>query len=190
MDLAFVRAAFSPVISEALDRSDGIYHRDTGELIAQGDLGLPVFVGTMQFSTQAVIERVKQVRPGDVIVVNDPYLGGTHLMDVRFTKPFFYRGKLWAWLANTGHWPDTGGAVPGGFSANATEVEQEGLRLPPVKLYKEGVLDDEILSIILSNIRIADQRIGDIKAQAAALATGKARLDALRDRYGDATVDA
>jgi N-methylhydantoinase B len=189
MDLAFVRAAFSPVISEALDRSDGIYHRDTGELIAQGDLGLPVFVGTMQFSTQAVIERAKAVKPGDVFIVNDPYLGGTHLMDVKFVKPFFYRGRHFAWLANTGHWPDMGGAVPGGFSANATEVEQEGLRLPPVKLYKEGVLDEEILSIILSNIRIADQRIGDIKAQAAALSIGEKRLTALIDRYGEAVVE-
>ena len=118
MDLAFVRAAFSPVIAEALDRSDGIYHRDTGELIAQGELGLPVFVGTMQFSTQAVIERVKEqgtpLEEGDVFVVNDPYLGGTHLMDVKFVKPFFHDGRLFAWLANTGHWPDTGGAVPGG----------------------------------------------------------------------------
>jgi len=194
MDLAFVRSAFSPVIAEALDRSDGIYHRETGELIAQGELGLPVFVGTMQFTVQAVIERVKQLKiplaEGDVFIVNDPYLGGTHLMDVKFVQPFFRDGRLWCWLANTGHWPDTGGMVPGGFSANATEVEQEGLRLPPVKLYKQGVLDDEILSIILSNIRIADQRIGDIKAQAAALATGQARLAALLDRYGDATVDA
>ncbi len=194
MDLAFVRSAFSPVIAEALDRSDGIYHRDTGELIAQGELGLPVFVGTMQFTVQAVIERVDRLKielnPGDVFIVNDPYLGGTHLMDVKFVQPFFRAGRLWCWLANTGHWPDTGGMVPGGFSANATEVEQEGLRLPPVKLYKQGVLDDEILSIILSNIRIADQRIGDIKAQAAALATGQARLSALLDRYGDATVDA
>ena len=194
MDLAFVRSAFSPVIAEALDRSDGIYHRDTGELIAQGELGLPVFVGTMQFTVQAVIERVQRLKialhPGDVFIVNDPYLGGTHLMDVKFVQPFFRDGRLWCWLANTGHWPDTGGMVPGGFSANATEVEQEGLRLPPVKLYKQGVLDDEILSIILSNIRIADQRIGDIKAQAAALATGEARLDALLDRYGDDTVDA
>ena len=189
MDLAFVRAAFSPVISEALDRSDGIYHRDTGELIAQGDLGLPVFVGTMQFSTQAVIERAKNIKPGDVFIVNDPYLGGTHLMDVKFVKPFFYKGRLFAWLANTGHWPDMGGAVPGGFSANATEVEQEGLRLPPVKLYKEGVLDEEILSIILSNIRVADQRIGDIKAQAAALAIGEKRLTALIDRYGEDVVE-
>jgi len=193
MDLAFVRSAFSPVIAEALDRSDGIYHRDTGELIAQGELGLPVFVGTMQFTVQAVIEHVTQrkveLHPGDMFIVNDPYLGGTHLMDVKFVQPFFYRGELWCWLANTGHWPDTGGMVPGGFSASATEVEQEGLRLPPVKLYKRGVLDDEILSIILSNIRIADQRIGDIKAQAAALSTGEKRLTALLERYGSGTVE-
>jgi len=193
MDLAFVRSAFSPVIAEALDRSDGIYHRDTGELIAQGELGLPVFVGTMQFTVQAVIEHLRQrkveLHPGDMFIVNDPYLGGTHLMDVKFVQPFFYRGELWCWLANTGHWPDTGGMVPGGFSASATEVEQEGLRLPPVKLYKRGVLDDEILSIILSNIRIADQRIGDIKAQAAALSTGEKRLTALLERYGSGTVE-
>ena len=202
MDLAFVRAAFSPVIAEALDRSDGIYHRGGrvgdeemrgGELIAQGELGLPVFVGTMQFSVEAVIDRVTALalplNQGDVFILNDPYLGGTHLMDVKFVKPFFYEDKLWCWLANTGHWPDTGGMVPGGFSANATEVEQEGLRLPPVKLYKQAVLDEEILAIILSNIRVADQRIGDIKAQAAALTIGEKRLGALLDRYGAAQVD-
>ncbi len=193
MDLAFCRAAFSPVISEGMDRSDGIYARDDGALIAQGDLGLPVFVGTMQFGTRAVTEHVRRtgvsLEPGDLFIVNDPYLGGTHLMDVRFVKPFFYRGQHWCWLANTGHWPDLGGMVPGGFSANATEVEQEGLRLPPVKLYKKGVMDEEILAIILSNIRIADQRIGDIKAQAAALAIGEKRLTALLDRYGAGTVE-
>jgi len=189
MDLAFVRSAFSPVISEALDRSDGIYHKDNGELISQGELGLPVFVGTMQFGTRCVIERAKDIQDGDVYIVNDPYLGGTHLMDVRFVIPFFYEGELFAWLANTGHWPDTGGSVPGGFSANATEVEQEGLRLPPVKLYKAGIMDEEILSIVLSNIRIADQRIGDIKAQAAALSTGEKRFTELIDRYGKQTVN-
>ena len=190
MDLAFQRSAFSPVISEAFDRSDGIYHRDTGEVIAQGDLGLPIFMATMQYSTECVIERAKDLVPGDVFIVNDPYLGGTHLMDVRFTRPFFYKGELFAWLANTGHWRDTGGAVPGGFSAHATEVEQEGLRLPPVKLVKGGRFDDEILSIVLSNIRVADQTIGDIKAQAAALSVGDRRLTALIDRYGAEVVNA
>jgi len=193
MDLAFVRSAFSPVISEGMDRSDGIYDAIDGALIAQGELGLPVFVGTMQFSARAVIDRVKthydgHVDLGDVFIVNDPYLGGTHLMDVRFVKPFFYRGRLFAWLANTGHWPDIGGMVPGGFSASATEVEQEGLRLPPIKFFKKGVMDREILAILMSNMRIADQRIGDIKAQAAALDTGEKRLTALIDRYGEDTV--
>ena len=132
--------------------------------------------------------RAAAPEPGDIYIVNDPYLGGTHLMDVRFARPYYRDGKLWCWLSNTGHWPDTGGAVPGGFSASATAVEQEGLRLPPVKLFKKGVLDEEIYAIICSNIRVADQRIGDVKAQAAALDVGADRLDLLLGRYGDETV--
>ncbi len=190
MDLAFQRAAFSPVIAEAMDRSDGIYHRDDGALIAQGELGLPIFVGTMQFSTRTVIAQAKDLHPGDIYIVNDPYLGGTHLMDVRMAMPFYYRGEIFCWLSNTGHWRDTGGAVPGGFSATATEVEQEGLRLPPVKLYKAGVLDEEIQAIILSNIRVASETVGDIMAQAAALRVGELRLTALLDRYGEDVVEA
>ena len=193
MDLTFSRSAFSPVIAEADDRSDGIYDADSGELIAQGELGLPVFVGTMQFSTMTLIEFIRDGRAlppeeGDIYIVNDPYLGGTHLMDVRFAMPFYYEGELFSWLSNTGHWPDIGGAVPGGFSANATAVEQEGLRLPPVKLVKRGEMDPEIYAIICSNIRIADQRIGDIKAQIAALKVGARQLTALLDRYGIATI--
>jgi len=152
MDLAFCRAAFSPVISEGMDRSDGIYSCADGSLIAQGELGLPVFVGTMQFSTRNVIEQVRAkgwtLDPGDVFIVNDPYLGGTHLMDVRFVKPFFYQGKIWCWLANTGHWPDLGGMVPGGFSANATEVEQEGLTGDDAWLEAEVLLLDQDLGAI------------------------------------------
>ena len=195
MDIAFSRSAFSPVIAEADDRSSGIYDRDTGALISQGELGLPVFVGTMQYSTAEIIRligegRVAPPEPGDIYIVNDPYLGGTHLMDVRFALPFYFRGELFCWLQNTGHWPDIGGMVPGGFSAHATEVEQEGLRLPPVKLFKRGAMDREIYSIITSNIRIADQRIGDIRAQAAALKVGERRLTALLERYGVETVKA
>lgn len=195
MDLSFSRAAFSPVIAEANDRSDGIYAAEDGALIAQGTGGLPVFVGTMQYSTRKLIEMiaagtVATPKPDDIYIVNDPYLGGTHLMDVRFARPFYRKGEIYCWLSNTGHWPDTGGAVPGGFSASATSVEQEGLRLPPVRLFKKGVLDQEIYSIICSNIRVADQRIGDVKAQAAALMVGEDRLNALLDRYGDDVVKA
>lgn len=195
MDLSFSRAAFSPVIAEANDRSDGIYAAEDGALIAQGTGGLPVFVGTMQYSTRKLIEMiaagtVAKPKPDDIYIVNDPYLGGTHLMDVRFARPFYRKGEIYCWLSNTGHWPDTGGAVPGGFSASATSVEQEGLRLPPVRLFKKGVLDQEIYSIICSNIRVADQRIGDVKAQAAALMVGEDRLNALLDKYGDDVVKA
>jgi N-methylhydantoinase B len=195
MDLAFSRSAFSPVIAEANDRSDGIYSAEDGSLIAQGLGGLPVFVGVMQYSTRTLIELIRDgaclpPEPGDVYIVNDPYLGGTHLMDVRFARPVWRGGRIWCWLSNTGHWPDIGGAVPGGFSASATAVEQEGLRLPPVKLFKRGAMDPEIYAIITSNIRVADQRIGDIRAQAAALEVGEERLNALLDRYGDETVEA
>ncbi|MBR2690779.1 MAG: hydantoinase B/oxoprolinase family protein [Aquamicrobium sp.] len=195
MDLTFSRAAFSPVIAEANDRSDGIYSAVDGSLIAQGSQGLPVFVGVMQHSTKTVIEMIAAGRclppqPGDIYIVNDPYLGGTHLMDVRFVMPVYRNGNIFCWLSNTGHWPDIGGAVPGGFSASATAVEQEGLRLPPVKLFKQGKLDPEIYAIICSNIRVADQRIGDIKAQAAALLVGQDRLGEILDRYGDGTVSA
>lgn len=193
MDLTFSRAAFSPVIAEADDRSDGIYDAVDGSLIAQGSRGLPVFVGVMQFSTRHIIERIASGQtlppePGDIYIVNDPYLGGTHLMDVRFAMPFWREGRIFCWLSNTGHWPDTGGAVPGGFSATAREAEQEGLRLPPVKLFKKGVLDPELWAVIRSNIRVSDQRIGDVEAQRAALLVGAERLGALMDRYGDATV--
>lgn len=193
MDLTFSRAAFSPVIAEANDRSDGIYAAEDGALIAQGAQGLPVFVGVMQFSTQTLIARIAAgitaaPEPGDIYIVNDPYLGGTHLMDVRFVLPFFRNNRLAFWLSNTGHWPDTGGAVPGGFSASAISAEQEGLRLPPVKLFKRGEMDREIWDIIRSNIRVSDQRIGDVKAQASALLIGAERLTLLLDRYSDTTV--
>lgn len=193
MDLTFSRAAFSPVIAEANDRSDGIYSASDGSLIAQGSKGLPVFVGVMQFSTRTIIERIAAgvtaaPEPGDIYIVNDPYLGGTHLMDVRFAMPFWRDGAIYCWLSNTGHWPDTGGAVPGGFSASAISAEQEGLRLPPVKLFKRGQMDVELWQVICSNIRISEQRIGDVKAQASALLVGAERLAGLMDRYGDATV--
>ena len=104
--------------------------------------------------------------------------------------PFYYRGRPWCYLSNTGHWPDTGGMVPGGFNSTATEIQQEGLRLPPVKLMEGGELCQDIIDIILTNIRVPEERIGDIRAQIGALRTGEKRLTALLDRYGAATVEA
>ena len=194
MDLTYERAAFSPVISEAFDRSDGIYSKDNGEVIAQGELGLPIFVGVMQFTTRAVIEHVPSRRRQPRArrhLHRQRSLLRRHAPDGREDgEAVLLPRAAVGFLSNTGHWPDTGGAVPGGFSARATEVQQEGLRLPPVKLFREGVMHEDILSIILANIRVPEERIGDIKAQVAALTVGERRLTALLDRYGDETVTA
>lgn len=190
MDLVHEKTSFSPVISESFDRSNGIYGLGDGHVIAQGALGLPIFIGVMQETTRSVIEYRDDLEDGDIILVNDPYLGGTHLMDVKMVRPFHYRGKLWCYLANTGHWPDTGGMVPGGFNSTATEIHQEGLRIPPVKLVSKGEMDEEIVRLVLANIRVSEERIGDIKAQIAALSFGARRLTELLDRYGRDTVEA
>ncbi|MFC4342739.1 hydantoinase B/oxoprolinase family protein [Cupriavidus numazuensis] len=190
MDMVHEKTSFSPVISEAYDRSNGIYGLEDGRLIAQGALGLPIFVGVMQETTRCVIEECPNLGPGDIIIVNDPYRGGTHLMDVKMVQPFFYKGKRWCYLSNAGHWPDTGGMVPGGFSSTATEIHQEGLRIPPVKIVDAGTMNEDMVKLILANIRIPDERIGDIKAQIAALNKGAERLTALLDRYGAEEVSA
>jgi N-methylhydantoinase B len=190
MDLVHQKTSFSPVISEAFDRSNGIYDRHTGHIIAQGELGLPIFLGVMQSTTEAVIRHRDDLEPGDVVIVNDPYFGGTHLMDVKMVKPFFYENRLWAYLSNTGHWSDTGGMVPGGFCASATEVHQEGLRLPPVKLVRRGELCRDVADIIMHNIRVPEERMGDMRAQLGALSVGEQRLTALLDKYGEQTVSA
>ena len=190
MDLVHQKTSFSPIISEAFDRSNGIYAKENGQIIAQGELGLPIFLGVMQEATRCVIERRSDLADGDVVIMNDPYLGGTHLMDVKMVRPFFYDGELWSYLSNTGHWSDTGGMVPGGFAATATEIQQEGLRLPPVKLVRDGELARDVVDIVLSNVRVPEERLGDIRAQLGALTVGEQRLTALLDRYGAGTVSA
>jgi N-methylhydantoinase A/oxoprolinase/acetone carboxylase beta subunit/N-methylhydantoinase B/oxoprolinase/acetone carboxylase alpha subunit len=188
MDLVHQKTSFSPVISEAFDRSNGIYDCQSGRIIAQGELGLPIFLGVMQSTTEAVIRHRNDLEQGDVVIVNDPYFGGTHLMDVKMVKPFFYRDRLWAYLSNTGHWSDTGGMVPGGFCASATEVHQEGLRLPPVKLLRRGELCHDVVDIIMHNIRVPEERMGDMHAQLGALSIGERRLTVFLDKYGEQSV--
>ena len=192
MDAAFVSTAFSPIIAEGKDVASGIYHPTTGEVIAQGEHSLPLFVAVMQYTAEAVLRHVQERRafaPGDVYIVNNPYQGGTHLMDVKMVMPHFVNGELVALLANTGHWPDVGGSAPGGFPAHATEIYQEGLVLPPIRLYRAGELDQDLLGLILENVRVPRPRIGDIHAQYTALHLGARRLDELIKRFGQATLE-
>ncbi|MDE2998626.1 MAG: hydantoinase B/oxoprolinase family protein [Gemmatimonadota bacterium] len=188
MDATLERMAFSPVISDGFDRASGIYAANDGAVIVQGPRGLPNFICVMQHTVRSAIAHFKTPAEGDVYIVNDPYLGGTHLMDVKLIRPFFYGNRLAFYLANSGHWPDIGGRVPGGFSTKATEVFQEGLRLPPLKLIDEGRLNQDMVDVILHNVRVPDERHGDIIAQVASLNLGADRLTALLDRYGETTV--
>ncbi|OLT42360.1 methylhydantoinase [Saccharomonospora sp. CUA-673] len=184
MDTVFERMAFSPVISDALDRANGLYRPGTGSMIVQGERGLPIFVGVMQFAVRAVADRIEEPRAGDVYLLNDPYLGGTHIMDVKMVRPFFYNGRLLCYLANTGHWPDIGGRVPGGFAAEASDVYQEGLRLPPVKIVDNDEVCGDIVEILKFNSRIPEDIEGDVDAQVSALVAGERRLVELIDEYG------
>lgn len=191
MDAIIVRAAFSPVISEQKDRASGIFHPASGEMVAQGSDTLPVFVTAMQFSVQAVMaeaERRGGFKPGDIYIMNNPYLGGTHLPDVKLIAPVFVDGKQAAILSTCGHWNDIGGSTPGGFAPGATEILQEGIVINPVPLYGAGRLDENLLNLILDNVRVREERRGDIEATISALNMGCIRFEALVARYGAATL--
>lgn len=189
MDLSLERSAFSPVISEAGDLASGLYRRDTGEVIVQGDAGLPIFIGVMQYTVQAVISQLGHLDEGDVAIVNDPYSGGTHVMDVRMVSPVYFQGVLFAYVANTCHWVDMGGSVPGGFGTSATEIQQEGLRLPPLKICIRGEINNDLVKIIQANIRVAELQMGDLHAQVAALRNGIRGLRAVLAKYGPDLID-
>ena len=157
MDLHLIHAAMSPIISETNDCAHGIFLPDTGETVAQGRFGLPVFLANMQFTVQNLITHVAGeggFKPGDVWVLNDPYLSGTHLQDVVLVAPHFVDGQLFALLASTGHWMDIGGSVPGGWAPAAQDIHTEGLVIPPVKLYDGGTLNRALVSMFTGNVRL------------------------------------
>ncbi len=187
MDTLLIHAALSPIISETNDCAHGIYHPVTGETIAQGRIGLPVFMANMQFTVQAVLDKANRsggMRPGDVWITNDPYLGGTHLNDVNLVVPVFVDGELFALLANTGHWMDIGGSVAGGWIPTATNIHEEGLLIPPVRLFEDGEPVASVIDVITGNVRLPDMIAGDLTAMSSALRRGEERLRGLVDRYG------
>ncbi|MDH3667738.1 MAG: hydantoinase B/oxoprolinase family protein [Paracoccaceae bacterium] len=191
MDATLFRSAFNPIIAEAHDASHGIYHAETGETLVQGKSGLPIFVGVMAFGVKAVIDKAARdggPADGDVWIFNDPYDGGTHLSDLRLVRPYFRDGQVFCWLASVGHWHDVGGNVPGNYNPAATECFQEGVLIPPVKLYDRGDYRQDVVDILMANSRLPGSAYGDLNGQINALDLGVKRMDALLGEYGDDTV--
>jgi N-methylhydantoinase B len=193
MDATLYRSAFNPIIAEAHDACHGLYHAETGATLVQGTSGLPIFVGAMAFAVKAVIDKVGRdgnLEPGDTYLFNDPYDGGTHLNDFRLVRPLMRGGRVFAWIASVGHWLDIGGNVPGNYNPKATESFQEGVRIPPVKLIRASVVQQDIVDILAANSRVPQSNWGDLNGQINALDLGERRLHALLDEYGDETITA
>ena len=188
MDATLFRSAFNPIIAEAHDASHGLYDALSGETLVQGKQGLPVFVGAMSFAVKTVIDKLKAegkaVREGDVYIFNDPYEGGTHLSDFKLVRPYFHDGKLFCYLASVGHWHDVGGNVPGNYNPVAVESFQEGMLIPPVKLYENSELRQDIVDILQANSRLPGSLYGDLNGQINALERGADRLGQLLNDYG------
>jgi len=173
------RSAFSPNIKERADCSAAVFTPD-GQLLAQAE-HIPVHLGSMPASVSAVIGAVgDQLGPGDQAIVNDPFAGGTHLNDVTVVAPCFDGDRLIGWVANRAHHADLGGAAPGSLPADATEIHQEGLRIPPMRL------TSEVRALLLAASRTPWERAGDLDAQVGANVVGVARLA----RFADAPVGA
>ncbi len=205
MGVSLRRSAFSPNIKERRDYSCAVFNQE-GTLIAQGD-HMPVHLGSMPMSVRAALETVK-LGPGDIVVLNDPYAGGTHLPDVTMVAAVYGEGASGRegdaatrrrggsprrpvapsppplfYVANRAHHADIGGATPGSMG-RAEEIYQEGLRIPPVRLMIGGRINDDVMRLISANVRIPEEREGDLTAQLGAISTGRQRLLEIVERYG------
>jgi N-methylhydantoinase B len=182
MGVVLGQTGYSPNIKERRDYSCALFD-GRGELVAQA-AHIPVHLGSTPLSVRAAIERL-ELRPGDVAALNDPFAGGTHLPDVTVVMPVFLRGEraAFAYVANRAHHADIGGMAPGSM-ALATEIYQEGFRLPPVKLMVGGEPARDIFELFLANTRVREEREGDLRAQVAALQVGAARTRALVEGVG------
>src|ERR1700741_2781209 len=184
---ALRRTAFSPNIKERRDYSCAVFD-GTGEVIAMGD-HMPVHLGSMPMSVRAAID-AGAMEPGDIVMLNDPFRGGTHLPDITLVAPVYvqHRGTRSSkrpdfYVASRAHHADVGGAYPGSMGL-CREIYQEGVRIPPVKLMRRGAMDADVLAMLLNNVRTPEEREGDLGAQIAACHTGAERLREVCSRYG------
>jgi N-methylhydantoinase B/oxoprolinase/acetone carboxylase alpha subunit len=178
------RTALSPNIKERKDFSCSLFN-EKGETLAQGS-HIPVHLGAMPLSVQAAMKAVT-FEKGDLVILNDPYKGGTHLPDITCISPVFLGRKLSFFVANRAHHSDVGGMTPGSMPL-ATELFQEGLIIPPLKLYSRGRMNRAVFDLLLSNVRTPDERRGDLLAQIAANEIGRVRLEEAVARFGAAKV--
>jgi N-methylhydantoinase B len=190
MGAALRRTAFSPNIKERRDYSCAVFD-GSGEVIAMGD-HMPVHLGSMPMSVRAAID-AGPMEPGDVVMLNDPFRGGTHLPDITLVAPVYMesrrlRGRVGRtspdfYVASRAHHADVGGAYPGSMGL-CREIYQEGVRIPPVKLMRRGAMNTDVLALLLNNVRTPEEREGDLGAQIAACHTGAERLREVCSRYG------
>jgi N-methylhydantoinase B len=181
---ALRRTAYSPNIKERADCSAALFD-PLGELVAQAE-HIPVHLGSMPASVTAALGRFPHLEPGDQVLLSDPFAGGTHLPDWTLVAPVHREGRLIGYVANRAHHADVGGMAPGSMPPGATEIFQEGLRIPPVRLWRGGEESGDIVALLLANSRTPEERLGDLRAQAGANHLGGRRLQELAGRLGEA----
>ena len=186
---ALMKSAYSTNIKERRDHSTAIMD-PAGRLIVQADASLPIHLASMGGLMECLLARFEgDIRDGDLFVANDPHVaGGTHLPDINMAMPVFFKGDPVAFMCNIAHHADVGGAVPGSMAGGLTEIYQEGLRIPVVRLFREGVLQQDLLDLILLNVRVPAERRGDYFAQIASCRLGRSRLTEILGEYGIAAV--
>ncbi|MFN0170014.1 MAG: hydantoinase B/oxoprolinase family protein [Bryobacteraceae bacterium] len=184
-----IRTAYSTVVRDCMDFSTALCDRN-GQMVAQG-VTIPFQLGSIPFALDAVIRKYKgNIHPGDVFIFNDPFDGGIHIPDIFLFQPIFFKQELIGFSAVISHHLDVGGRVPGSAACDNTEIFQDGLRIPPLKLYDRGVASDAIFAILEKNIRVPVMTLGDIRSNLSACRTGEKGMIELAERYGVETLEA
>ncbi len=187
MRATVIRASYSPVIWDMDDFSCALFDPQ-GQMVAQSE-DHPGHVLPMPWSVRCAMEDFEgDVRPGDVILLNDSYRGGTHLNDVTMLYPLFHEGELFIFPAVRAHWSDVGGSTPGSYSGLSTNIYQEGVRIPPIKIVEEGRLNRAAMALLLNNMRLPEDRRGDFEASLGACKVAESRIRQLLARYGRKTI--
>ena len=191
MKVLVMRSSYATLWREAGDLSCAIMN-DRAEMIVQGPADIPAQLGPLPFSMQGILKKLDPATfvEGDVLFQNDPLWGNNHLPDCVMAKPVFVDGGIIAYSVVRGHWTDIGGITPGSYTSVTTDHLQEGITIPPVRLYKAGTMDREIVDLILANVRNRQDRLGDLRAQYAGCIVGERKVLALVKRYGAGTVRA